>query len=548
MAKNSFLKSLTVKVPKRSAFDKSFRNLLTMPVGTLVPLMCDEVIPNTQVDLSVALNACLPPLASETFMNVDLKLAAAFIPFRLLYGGYTSWLTGEKVWNNASTSYTDVEIPRLTITSAQASYIGPGSLADYLGFKMSAADLTGIGSLSPVVSQDFNIFPFLAYHRFYDDWFRNSIIENPVFNKPMVSSSNSQNNASISFLPYVMMSPSSTNLSRPLTSTFNDGVHLYDLRQANFGLDLFTGSTPNAQGGSAQSITIDTSGSSTQLSIASIRTANSIQQWLERNLYSVKYQDFLHSNFGADLSDGVAQRSLYLGYGSVPVYTKGIYQQAPSASSGGSVITNNPFNTGVGAEYGSVNCQGVVHLIHDFVAQEPGLVFVMIWLSPEVTYSNGVDHQFLRYNRNGSQVDMANALLQNVGQQPIMAGELRGLDAFNNPAGVFGYTDRFADFMTKNHELHGLVRDGYSLQSFALQRTFGSTPGINSSFLKIPKTYLDQVAASPAGISNYGAWVDSYLQYRVAMPLAQFSIPSLQDPSYEHGIDVTVKRGGSQIS
>ena len=542
MARNSFLKSLTVKVPKRSAFDKSYRNLLTLPIGTLVPLMCDEVIPNTKVDLNIALNGCLPPLASETFMNVDLKLAAAFIPFRLLYGGYTAWLTGEKLFNRSSSTYVNVEIPALKISSSQMSYVGPGSLADYLGFKMSASDLSSVGALSPAVSQNFSIFPFLAYHRFYDDWFRNTVVQNPIFTQPLRSTTTNI----LSELPYSFYG--SFNNSYSPTSTFADGVKISDLRQANFGLDFFSAATPNAQLGSPQSITIDTSGSSTQLSISSIRTANSLQMWLERNSYSVRYQDYLHSNFGADLSDGVAQRCLYLGSGSVPIYTKGIYQQAPSASGGGSVITNNPFNTSVGAEYGSASANGVVHLINNFTAQEPGYIFVMMWVSPEVTYANGIDHMFLRYNRSGSQVDMANALLQNVGAEPIMAGELRGKDAFDNPAGVFGYTDRFAHFMVKNHELHGLVRDGYSLQSFALQRTFSSTPGINSQFLEIPSTYLDQVAAAPAGVSNYGAWVDSYLQYRVSMPLAQYSIPSLQDPAYEHGVDVKIRRGGSQIS
>ena len=206
MSRNQFLKSLTVKVPKRSAFDKSYRNLLTLPIGTLVPLMCDEVIPNTKVDLSVALNACLPPLASETFMNVELKLAAAFIPFRLLYGGFTSWLTGEKLYDVGTSSYVNVEIPQLAVSSSGMTNVGPGTLADYLGFKMSASDLSTVGAISPTVIRYFNIFPFLAYHRFYDDWFRNTLIQNPVFTKPIRSSST--NTQSVAQLPYIFNSSS----------------------------------------------------------------------------------------------------------------------------------------------------------------------------------------------------------------------------------------------------------------------------------------------------------------------------------------------------
>lgn len=539
----NFLKSLNVKVPKRSAFDKSYRNLFTLPVGTLVPLMCDEVIPNTRVNLEVALKGALPPLASETFMNLNLRVASFFVPFRLLYGGFTSWFTGDKLYNTVTSQYVDVGPISLTLSSSKVgAKCGPGSLADYLGFKFSAQDLTDIGALSPAVSRAFNIYPFLAYHMVYDHWFRNTLVQNPVFTRPFAGSSH--NNQALSEVPYVFRN--SSGGSYAIDATFVDGVELGELRQANFGLDLFTASTPNAQSGNPQSITIDTSGSSTTLSIASIRTANSLQMWLERNnLGSYKWQDFLRANYGSDLSDGVSQRVLYLGQGSVPVYTKGIYQATPQMS--GMTSSNNPFQSSVAAQYGSPAAEGVVKLIDDFTAQEPGYIFVMAWLSPEVTYSNGVDGSLLRYNRVGSQVDMANALLQNTGQEPIMAGELRGKDAFDNPAGVFGYIDRFAHFMTKNHELHGLVRDGYSLQSFALQRTFASTPGINSAFLQIPKTYLDQVSAASAGVSSYGGWIDSYLHYRVSMPLAQYSIPSLQDPAYEHGQDVKIRRSGSRI-
>ena len=104
-------------------------------------------------------------------------------------------------------------------------------------------------------------------------------------------------------------------------------------------------------------------------------------------------------------------------------------------------------------------------------------------------------------------------------------------------------------------EVHGLLRDKASLASFALQRTFGSfgiTPGasprIGSEFLQIPTDYLDQVAAVSTDISQYGYWCDTYFDYKVSMPLARYSVPSLQDPAYEHGEDVVLDRSGKQLS
>lgn len=70
---------------------------------------------------------------------------------------------------------------------------------------------------------------------------------------------------------------------------------------------------------------------------------------------------------------------------------------------------------------------------------------------------------------------------------------------------------------------------------------------INSAFLQIPTDYMDNVTAVTADLSSYGVWIDCYHDYRVAMPLAPYSIPSLQDPAYEHGKDVNVQLNGSML-
>ena len=94
-----------VKVQRKSGFDKSFQNLFTGKVGTIIPILTDELIPNTTVNLKMAITTQLPPLASDTFMRVKQKYAAFFVPSRLLVGGYERWLTNGDV-NLASTSQT----------------------------------------------------------------------------------------------------------------------------------------------------------------------------------------------------------------------------------------------------------------------------------------------------------------------------------------------------------------------------------------------------------------------------------------------------------
>lgn len=555
MPDESLSKFTKVNVPNRSGFNKSFHNILTAPVGALVPLMCDEVIPNTRVNLKLALQASLPPLASDTFMRCNIKTEAFFVPYRILYGGFASWLTNEKIKNSNTNNYESVTLPYIYESDMSTSSLyRPGSLADYLGIKFSSNDITYLSGLTSGTAR-FNIFPFLAYHLIYDEWYRNSIVTNKIFTRPTNTSSYSNINFStISNLPYSFFTSGSASSSSQfrLSSTFNDGTALGTLRYRNFGADYFTSANPNPQLGNAQTLTLTVSGGTTSFSIADLRAANSVQQWLERNgVCGYRLTDYVRTQYGANLSDGVAQRPLFLGHQVFDVYSKGVDTSASTNPTG---TNSNPFAGTVGAQAGKAYVLGNGRLIEDFTAQEPGCIMVLASLCPRVTYASGILRQMQHYcgavGGSDWHGDMANPLLQNVGLQPIYSSEMKPTDYVTAPSTVFGYTDRYADYMTREDELHGLLRDGESLESFALQRTFDNSspsPTINSSFLLIPNTYLDQVTGGSYSISNYGTWIDSYLDYRVSMPLQRYCIPSLQDPSYEHGHELTVRKGGNRI-
>lgn len=167
------LKKAFVSVPNRSGFDKSFRNLFTAPCGTLVPILTDELIPDTTVYLDLALSAQLPPLASETFMNVNYKVEAFFVPTRLLMAGYESWLVGDDEYQGQ----TAVTL-RAPVVQFGPNKAVPGSLLDYLGFMCPELDTT---SYEMTTESVVSAFPFLAYHLIWDDWYRNSLVQKSLF-------------------------------------------------------------------------------------------------------------------------------------------------------------------------------------------------------------------------------------------------------------------------------------------------------------------------------------------------------------------------------
>lgn len=549
-----------VQVPHLSGFDKSHQNLLTTKCGTITPILIDELIPGAKVNLKLALSASLPPLASETFMRCSVKCEAFFVPFRLLAGSFESWFTDtEKKFSNyvAGTSTVSPTARKgflpvvggfsssdTDTLSTLGSYINPGSLLDYLGYRSKNINL--LLSTGPGISA----MPALAYHRCFHDWYRNSLIQSEVFLPPTQGAASAPSPSSGSLYagcsPYLFFNAGTYPgyIFNTLASlALADGKSLFDLRQRNFGLDYFTTATPTEQQGSAETVSFATSGGTGSFSIATLRAANSMQQFKERNnLAGNLFVEQCRARYGVSPSDGVAQRSLYLGSADFEVYSKGIYKNDNYEAQGMQV--QNPFES-VAAQYGSARASGQSTLVEGFEAKEPGYLLVNATLVPRVTYSSGVHRRLTNYVGAGSLADLANPILQNVGPQEILLSEVNGQPS-STP---FGFTDRYATFKTMEDELHGLVRDGQSLDSFALQRSFLNSGSyqINSSFLEIPTDYMDQVTAVSGSISTYGCWMDCYFDYKVAQPLAKYSLPSLQDPAYEHGRTIVVHKGGHKL-
>nr|WCD56372.1 MAG: major capsid protein [Microviridae sp.] len=564
----------------------SFQNLLTTKVGTITPVLCEELMPNETVNLSAAIQAQLPPLASDTFMRCDLKYEAFFVPHRLVMRGFEEWLVPNSTMNYADLSGSlDNYKPRVPLVELNADEVQPGTLADYLGVKSNmpvASAITSADSASYMISSSstisVNALPFLAYHRIYDDWYRNTLVQMPIYHGEGVVSNLSYDTvysaANSKFMvPDVNRGFKLTHNSSHLSGTpggkhYADEVSVTALRQRNFGYDRFTSATPDAQNGDAQGLKMTVSNNTASFSIGQLRAANAIQQWLERNnLAGNKLVDYVKANYGANLSEGVAQRAILLGSGKFAVYSKGIYQTAQNPYSDADDFVNNtanPLAYSPAAQFGSAFASGAEKIIDGFTAQEPGYLFVMCTLVPRQTYSTGIDRKLIRYSQN-ELTDMANPMLQGTGNEPIWITELDTDNAFRmlgvkGDQQVFAYQERYADWKSKEDEVHGLLRDhNYtwsaagnqfpSLSSFALQSSFGIGDGLQfgSDFLQIPVDYLDQVAAVHGDISKYGCWIDSYFDFKVSMPLARYSLPSLQDPAYEHGEDVVLDRGGKRL-
>lgn len=548
--KKSLLGGAQIKVGNMSGFDKSRFNGLTAPLGAIVPLAKQLMIPG-KFKLSVSLSATLPPLATDAFLRTHLKVEAFLCPLRLCSGSFESWFSGSEVFDSSDNTLKRAKLPFLRINQLptedwvqeSADFVfGPHSLMDYFGVKVPLDHNHVSLTHFPVHNLKFNIFPFLSYQRIYDHWYRNKLIEKPLFAPPVAQSTSVHQAASLPFMSTVFRKPfdidmvSSVDVTRDSVSLINGS--LLDLRQRNYGYDYFTTALPSAQEGSPMAV--DTSGGS--FTISALRMQNALQHFAEIN--QLAGPDMVQANkarYGVDLSDGVAQRPILLGSADFPMYTSGVEQTAP-----GDGYESNPLGS-VANRFGRAHAEG-----SDFVCEgeckEPSYLMVMVSLVPEANYANGISKDMRLFTEEGSLVDLPVSSLEQTGYEPILAEEIYA--DYEYTGEVFGYQPRYMWHKAGAvNEVHGLFRDGCSLQAFIPQRVFepGDVPKISTLFLKVQPSDLDNVTAVAGSISQYGVMIDSVVKLFVSEPLGESVLPSLVDPASEHGYSVYVKRGGQSL-
>ena len=460
----------------------------------------------------------------------------------LLDGNYLAYA------NNSIPYYTDDDGSSIEPTQADPNALirlydedhGPGSLLDYLGAKgiPTEADAGQPSTAQKVV--ELNIFPFLAYHRTIDKYYKNSLVQCKAFSPANFSG---QNLSFFGSLPWYSTSNNGSDIwpaaaCPSLATRLYDGVRLGQLRQRNFQSDYFASATPSPQLGDAPVLSMQVADGASSFTIAALRSINAMTLFLERNnLSGTDFDRWLESRGGKPLHE--TTEPVYLGRQVITMYSNAVTQQSNSEGA----QTQNPFDS-VGARYGLASAVGEDTLIDDFECEQPGYILVLVSLVPKATYSTGARRYLRHFTEDGCRADLADSILEMVGPQPIYEFELDSLRLYRNigsvfhPA-VFGYIDRYAEFKTMEDEVHGLMRDGQDLQSFALQRSFvledGESVQISDEFLQIPTNYLDQVSAVDGDISKFGFWADFYFDYKVTMPLGRSVMPSLIDPAVFDG-------------
>ena len=505
--------SVPVKVPDRSGFDLSHENLFSATVGTLIPASVEEVLPGDVCSIGASLSVELPPLATNFKGRVDAKLETFFVPNRILWAGWQDFICQDKNHKPVVPGFSvAASIPQVRL---QGEFVGAGTLSDYLGYKSQYTQGTSYCHV--------NALPFLAYQKIYDDWYRDTLVQQPFFVDGL-DDSNANLNASL--IPYLR----STGIFSQTTGSSNscigfNGVDMRSLRQRCFAKDYFTTMTTRPQSGADASLSFsvdqDNIGSFT---IRSLRAANALQKWLERNnIGGTRYYDQILAHFGVMPPDANVNRVVLLGATTQPVVVNSISKTNQSESE-----AKNPYSSSTGAQFGRGLSFGKDRLVDKFEVKEHGFIITLFSLVPHAYYSTGI-RRYLGRTGSGT---YAFPEFAGIGDQEVYTSELVGswgqIDTIPwNSGRIAGYNQRFSEYKYHDDEVHGLLADGSSLENFVLQRGFSGSPQPSTDLLTIPTNYMDSVMVTSSSVSGFNAIVDCYFDSKFLRVMPEYSLPHL---------------------
>lgn len=550
---HNFAMSPQNQIP-RSSFKRSHTVKTTLDAGRLVPFYIDEVYPGDTFNCKATLFGRMATPIVPAMDNAYMDTFFFFVPYRLLWKHWKEF-NGENPL--AGYQNTEYEVPQVTATDAQVQ-----TLWDYFGFPTDVKNELSVSA-----------FPFRAYWKIYNDWFRDENLQNAVSIQTgaPLSSTSSEDDAYggdatqdvttvqcfyrgkrhdyfTSALPWPQKGPgvelplgqtASVTGTLPVTGTVGPNASAVStfLRQ---GLAYLSGSTTSVGGRSiayqtavpssedisvsamslghnltadATKATVDLS-SATAITINSLRSAFALQRFYEKDARGgTRYTEIIRSHFGVISPDARLQRSEYLGGDSTPIMFNPVQQTS-------STDTTSP--------QGNLSAYALMSTrIHGFNKSftEHGIVIGLCNIRTDLSYQQGINKTWLRQTRE----EFYWPTFAHLGEQAILNKEIyaQGTEADNQ---VFGYQERYAECRYHPSIITGKMRSTYaqSTDVWHFSQKFDALPALNGEFIQDQASYqaIKRISAVQTEPQFY---LDVYLDLKCARPMPVYGVPGLLD-------------------
>lgn len=564
-----FSSKIPIKTPRRHRHDLSHYVKMTGEMGTLMPILCQDVLPGDRFKISVTDLIRFAPLIAPVMSEIDVYVHFFFVPNRIIWTQWEDFITGAH--NGKLLSDEEIPLPpRYVFKDAVAlknavagDVLSNRSLADYIGIQTWRKNYEFQSNAQPY---SFDALPFRAYQKIFDDYYCDENLQLPTTVEDFVDRGGNIEYSpdGATEVPYMMqmrrrawrkdyftsalpfpqkgddvLIPGSTSgvtfrsgmlptaqysttygafsgESVPETSSL---VSIKQMARSSNSGNLNVGPNEAMLMPNTNVFHIDpkslnefiASGQASEGTIRELRRALAAQKFLEkRAIGGSRYIEQNLAFFGVKSSDGRLQRSQFLGGSKNHVVVSQVLQTSETTQNS---PQGNPSGNAVSA--GS-------RFIFDREFEEYGWIIGIMSIMPKADYMQGLPRKFNRRDL----YDYYWPQFAHVGEQEILNQELYWSDYYggsNKNEQVFGYAPRYSEYRFNNNRIVGDFKD--SLKFWTLARDFDQTPALNREFITCKPS--DRIFAVGSDSDFHHLWIECHLSIKTLRPVTKYGYSSI---------------------